>query len=545
MMDQIEGNVRQERKIIAYDTTLRDGAQGEGIHFSATDKLLYIKKMAQLGIPYVEAGWPGANPQDGELFRQLQNITFPATKVAAFGSTCRVGESPEQSAILSGLLTSQAQCITIFGKSWDLHVREVLRTGPDENLRLIRESVAYLKNAGREVIFDAEHFFDGFAENPDYALKAIQAAIEGGAGQIILCDTNGGSFPTDVARGVKTVISAFPGIEVGIHAHNDGGMAVANSLMAVEAGANHVQGTWNGYGERCGNANLSALIPWLQLKLGYKVLGKDAISQITHISRYVSELANVVFEERQPFVGRSAFAHKAGMHVDGVLKNRRTFEHIDPQEVGNERRILISDQAGKANIWEKMRHYCPEITKDDPRVAEAMKLIKLKENNGFQYETAEASLGLLLQKVLGIASEPFTILDYHVWSDPGRGDLDSVAVVKVQVKEQVVHIASEGNGPVNALDKALRQALVPFFPFLEKTGLVDYKVRVLDGASGTKAVVRVIVETGLGRESWGTIGVSANVLKASAQALLDALYAGIAKGSQADVLLDRSESAAL
>lgn len=529
-LNELDVSLPEKRKIIVYDTTLRDGAQGEGIRFSANDKLLYIEKMAELGIPYVEAGWPGANPRDGELFRQLQRVDIPRVTVAAFGSTCKVGENPEQSAILNGLLASRAKCITIFGKAWDLHVRAVLRTGLDENLRLIRETVAYLKKADREVIFDAEHFFDGFAENPKYALKAVEAALSAGADQIVLCDTNGGSFPYAVAQGVRTVLERFPGTAVGIHAHNDGGMAVANSLVAVETGASHVQGTWNGYGERCGNANLSTLIPWLQLKLGYQAIAPEAMTQITHISRYVSELANVIFEERQPFVGKSAFAHKAGMHVDGVLKNRRTFEHIDPQEVGNERRILISDQAGKANIWERMRRFCPEITKDDPRVEEAMKLIKLKENNGFQFETAEGSLELLLRHVLGLEVKPFALLDYHVWSDPGRGELDSVAVVKVQVEEQVVHIASEGNGPVNALDKALRQALLPFFPFLEETGLIDYKVRVLDGSSGTKAVVRVIVETGLGRETWGTIGVSSNVLKASAQALLDALYIGIERG---------------
>ncbi|MHB1653609.1 MAG: citramalate synthase [Desulfitobacteriaceae bacterium] len=534
-----------ERRIVVYDTTLRDGAQGEGIHFSVKDKILYVQRMAEIGVPYVEAGWPGANPRDEEFFAQVRSLSLRDTRLAAFGSTCRVGESPEQSEILRRLLDSAASTITIFGKAWDLHVKEVLRGSLDENLRLIRESVAFLVQTGREVIFDAEHYFDGRKENASYALQCVQAAIEGGAAVIVLCDTNGGALPVEVTQGVELVRREFPSLALGIHAHNDGGLAVANSLAAVEAGVRQIQGTWNGFGERCGNANLSTLIPLLQLKQDYELLSNEAVAMVTHLSRYVSELANAQFDEKQPFVGRSAFAHKAGMHVDAILKNRRTFEHIEPEQVGNERRILISDQAGKANIWERIQKYAPEIRKDDVRVEEAMLEIKALENKGFLFETADGSLELLMLRILGQFSAPFEMLDYHVWSDPLRGELDSVAVVKVQVGSEIVHIASEGNGPVNALDQALRQALRAFFPLLEDSELIDYKVRVLDGSRGTEAVVRVIVETRLAAETWGTIGVSTNILKASAQALLDGLYLAIRKsevGSRRSEIRDpRSE----
>ena len=517
-------NQSQGKKITVYDTTLRDGAQGEGIHFSTQDKLSYVKKIAEMGSLYVEAGWPGANPLDQEFFQQARNLHSPLAHIVAFGSTCKVKESPEQSDILLNLLASGAKTITIFGKSWDLHVRDVLRANLEENLRLIRESVSFLLQQGREVFFDAEHFFDGFKENRDYALKCIGAALEGGAKTIILCDTNGGSMPTEVAKGVKVVRQEFNPPELGIHVHNDRGLAVANSMIAVEAGVTQIQGTWNGFGERCGNANLSTLIPLLQLTGDYSVVSEEALLKITSFSRYVAELTNAPFDEKQPFVGRSAFAHKAGMHVDAILKNQRTFEHMDPAGVGNERRILISDQAGKANIWERLRRFEPTISKEDPRVESAMIEIKELEHNGFQFEAAEGSLDLLLLKILGKVPTPaFEVLDYHVWSDPLRGELDSVAVVKVKVGQDTVQIASEGNGPVNALDTALRQALVSFFPILGQSQLVNYKVRVLDGSRGTEAIVRVIIDTRLEHEVWGTIGVSKNILKASAQALLDAI----------------------
>jgi len=517
-------NPSQGKKITVYDTTLRDGAQGEGIHFSTQDKISYVKRIAEMGSLFVEAGWPGANPRDEEFYQQVQDLHLPHAQIVAFGSTCKVNESPENSDILLKLLASGAETITIFGKSWDLHVRDVLRTTLKENLRLIRESVSFLVSQGRVVFFDAEHYFDGFKENPDYALKCVATALEAGAKIVILCDTNGGSLPGEIAQGVKAVMDKFAPQELGIHVHNDSGLAVANSLVAVEAGVTQIQGTWNGFGERCGNANLSTLIPLLQLKGDYTVVTDSALLKITSFSRFVAELSNATFDEKQPYVGRSAFAHKAGMHVDAILKNRRTFEHMDPAGVGNERRILISDQAGKANILDRLRRFEPMIRKDDPRVEKAMIEIKELEHNGFQFEAAEGSLDLLLLKILGeLTIPPFEVIDYHVWSDPLRGEIDSVAVVKVKVGEETVQIASEGNGPVNALDTGLRQALKSFFPILGKSELVNYKVRVLDGSRGTEAIVRVIIDTRLGQEVWGTVGVSKNILKASAQALLDAL----------------------
>lgn len=519
-MNQSQGN----RKITVYDTTLRDGAQGEGIHFSTLDKLSYVKRIEEMGSLYVEAGWPGANPRDEEFFQLVRDVQLTNARIAAFGSTCKVNESPDQSNILLKLLASEAKTITIFGKSWDLHVRDVLRTDNEENLRLIRESVAFLVSQGREVFFDAEHFFDGFKDNPDYALKCVATALEAGASIAILCDTNGGCLPGEIDQGVRAVMQALAPKELGIHAHNDGGLAVANSLVAVEAGVTQVQGTWNGFGERCGNANLCSLIPLLQIKGGCSVVPDSAMEKLTPFSRFVAELTNVTLDGKQPFVGRSAFAHKAGMHVDAVLKNERSFEHMSPALVGNERRILISDQAGKANILERLRRFETAMSKDDPRVVKAMNEIKALEHKGFQFEAAEGSLDLLLLRNLGKFTPPFELLDYHVWSDPMRGELDSVAVVKVKVGEESVHIASEGTGPVNAFDTALRQALVSFFPILGKSELADYKVRVLDGSRGTESVVRVIVDTRLELEDWGTIGVSNNILKASAQALLDAIY---------------------
>jgi 2-isopropylmalate synthase len=527
-MNQIQG----KKKITLYDTTLRDGAQGEGIHFSTQDKLSYVKRIEEMGSLFVEAGWPGANPRDEEFFQQARDLHPPHARIAAFGSTCKVNESPENSEILLKLLASGAETITIFGKAWDLHVRDVLRTTLEENLRLIRESVSFLVSQGREVFFDAEHYFDGFKENPDYALKCIATALDAGATIAILCDTNGGSLPGEIAQGVKAVMGEFALRELGIHVHNDCGLAVANTLVAVEAGVTQIQGTWNGFGERCGNANLSTLIPLLQLKGDYTVVSDSALLKITSFSRFVAELSNAPFDEKQPYVGRSAFAHKAGMHVDAILKNQRTFEHMDPAGVGNERRILISDQAGKANILDRLRRFEPTICKDDPRVEKAMTEIKELEHSGFQFEAAEGSLDLLLLRILGeLTAPPFEVLDYHVWSDPLRGELDSVAVVKVKVGLESVHIASEGNGPVNALDTALRQALISFFPILGESELVNYKVRVLDGSRGTEAIVRVIIDTRLEHEVWGTIGVSKNILKASAQALLDAINWTIWRGS--------------
>ncbi|ADY56760.1 2-isopropylmalate synthase/homocitrate synthase family protein [Syntrophobotulus glycolicus DSM 8271] len=524
-----------KKAVYIYDTTLRDGAQGEGVHFSVKDKMLYLAKIMETGVHYIEAGWPGSNPKDDEFFNRIassETIGSGMSKIAAFGSTCRVGEEPENSEILSNLLSSCAPAVTIFGKAWKLHVKEVLRTDHRENWRMIRESVRFLSAGGKEVFFDAEHFFDGFADDPDFALACLEAALEGGATGVVLCDTNGGAFPDEIRKGVLAAGKAFVPRYLGIHAHNDGGMAVANSLTAVQAGANQIQGSWNGFGERCGNANLSTLVPWLQLKLGYQVLGAETVNDLSHLSRYVAELANYPFDEKQPFVGKSAFAHKAGMHVDAVIKNHKTFEHIDPSAVGNERRILVSEQSGKANLCQRMKKFQPEITKDDPLVEKAMDRIKQAEKEGFQYDTAEGSLDLLLLDIMGLLRRPFVLEDYHVWSDPLRGELDSVAVVKVRVGDRSEHIAGEGDGPVHALDKALRRTLSVFFPIIEESELSDYKVRVIDGSHGTGATVRVVVETRWGLRSWGTVGVATNILRASAMALLDALYIVILSQSE-------------
>jgi 2-isopropylmalate synthase len=522
---------KQNRKLWLYDTTLRDGAQSEGIQFSLGDKLDYIRAMQDWGAPYIEAGWPGTSPKDDDLFAALRAEGFfrRPGRVTAFGSTCKPGTQAAQSPILRALVAAGTDTVTLFGKSWELHVREVLRADEAENLRLVRSSIEFLARSGIEVFFDAEHFFDGWKENRDFALRVLEAALTGGARGVALCDTNGGTLPEEIARGVRDVRETFAPEILGIHAHNDGGLATANTLAAIAAGANQFHCCWNGYGERCGNANLGTLVSLLQVKMGYEVVAAEQVTRLTYLSRYAAELANTFFDERQPFLGRSAFAHKAGTHVDAVLKNSRTFEHIDPALVGNTRRILISEQAGRANVWERLRRLRPEITKDHPWVGEAMRRIKEKENEGYQFEAAEGSLDLLLLEVAGAYAAPFILEDYHVWSDPARGDLDSVAVVKVAVDGESLHMAAEGNGPVNALDVALRRTLTAFFPALAQSELIDYKVRVLDGSSGTEAQVRVLGETRFGRFKWGTIGVSANILRASAKALLDALYVVILK----------------
>ncbi|MDR0433844.1 MAG: citramalate synthase [Gracilibacteraceae bacterium] len=513
-------------KLRLYDTTLRDGAQGEGVWFSLENKLDYIRAMQEWGAPYIEAGWPGANPRDDELFAALraEGAFRRPGRIVAFGSTCKAGTRAEESPLLKSLIASGAETITIFGKSWELHVREVLRADEAENLRLIRSSVEFLTRSGLEVFFDAEHFFDGWKENRDFVWRVLEAALAGGARGVVLCDTNGGALPAEVERGVRETLTAFAPPVLGIHTHNDGGLAVANTLAAVAAGATQLHCCWNGYGERCGNANLGTLVSLLQLKMGYELISPEQAERLSYMSRYAAELANAFFDERQPFLGRSAFAHKAGTHADAVLKDSRTFEHIDPALVGNTRRILISEQSGRAGLWERMRRLRPDIGKDHPCVEEAMRRIKAKENEGYQFEAAEGSLDLLLLRVLGAETEPFTLEDYHVWSDPARGELDSVAVVKVKVGGESLHLAAEGDGPVNALDRALRRTLAAFFPALERSELIDYKVRVLDGSRGTGAQVRVLAETRFGLAKWGTVGVSANILRASAGALLDALY---------------------
>ncbi|WP_028986952.1 citramalate synthase [Thermicanus aegyptius] len=504
--------------VFLYDTTLRDGAQSAGIHFTLQDKLRILKLLDSFGVHYIEGGWPGANPKDVAFFQEAKNVKLKNSQLVAFGSTCRVGLAPEEDPMLKGLLEAETEMITIFGKSWDLHVAHALHTTLDENLRIIEESIRFLKKKGRQVMYDAEHFFDGYRNNPDYALKTIEAAVSGGADWIILCDTNGGALPWEIEEIVSQVNRRLT-TPLGVHLHNDGGMAVASSLTAVRAGARQVQGTVNGYGERCGNADLVPLIANLVLKMGIPVLEREKLQSLTHLSRSVSEIANRRLDEGHPFVGRNAFAHKAGVHVNALRKKRETYEHIPPEWVGNERRIVVSDQAGGSNILEQ------EALGDlDPQVAKILAGdVKRLEHEGYSFEEAEGSLELLLYAREG-EEFPFTLESFRVTLEKRREEKAlSEATIKLRVGDSVVHTAAEGNGPVNALDNALRKALTSFFPELESCRLTDYKVRVLEGSDGTGATVRVLIRTHDGENSWGTVGVSENIIEASWEALLASL----------------------
>ncbi|HWJ03121.1 MAG TPA: citramalate synthase [Verrucomicrobiae bacterium] len=511
--------------VLLYDTTLRDGCQGEGVQFSVEDKLRIVNKLDQLGIAYIEGGWPGANPRDIEFFARAKSLQLTHSRLTAFGSTCRPGGSAENDPVLYQLLEAGTPVVTIFGKTWSLHVTHVLQTSLEENLRMIRESIAHLKSKGREVIYDAEHFFDGYKSNPDYALDTLKAALEGGADWLVLCDTNGGTMPLELAEIVNSVKASIP-TPLGIHAHNDCGLAVANSLLAVQSGVAHVQGTFNGYGERCGNADLVTIIPNLQLKLGMKII--PDLSQLNSTARFISELANVIHNEHQPYVGKSAFAHKAGMHVDGVIKISKSFEHINPALVGNNRRILVSDQAGRGNILAKIKRYCPNIDKNSPVVTNLLTKLKQLEFQGYQFEAAEGSLELLIKKQLGLYQPSFELEDFRfLIAKDGQNNMASEAIVKIRVNNQTVHVVSNGAGPVNAVDKALRKALEPFFPILSEMELADYKVRVIDGTTGTGALVKVLIETRYHGDIWGTVGVSENIIEASILALAESLEYGL------------------
>lgn len=514
-------------KVILYDTTLRDGSQGEGVQFSVEDKLRAAKRLDQIGIQYIEGGWPGANPRDVEFFQRARGLKLNKAKLTAFGSTCRPNQPAETDQVLNQLIAARTPAVAIFGKSWGLHVIRVLQTTLAENLRMIKESIAFLKSAGREVVYDAEHFFDGYKNDSEYAIETLKAAWEGGADWIVLCDTNGGTMPLELAEIVKRVKTLLP-VPLGIHAHNDCGLAVANSVVAVQQGVTQVQGTFNGYGERCGNANLVTIIPNLQLKLGYKVFSPENLSKLASTSRFISEVANMIPDERQPYVGKSAFAHKAGMHADGVIKVSQSFEHINPSLVGNNRRILVSDQGGRGNVLTRVKRYSPNIDKNSPEVAGLLNKLKQLEYQGYQFEAAEGSLDLLIKKELGMYRPNFQLMDFRLLiARDSKDDLTSEAIVKINVSNELVHVVSNGSGPVNALDKALRKALEPFFPILREMELDDYKVRVIDGAAGTGALVKVLIETRYHGETWGTVGVSENIMEASIQALVDSLEYGL------------------
>ena len=519
-----------EEQILIYDTTLRDGTQGEQVSFSAEEKLRITQKLAELGVHYIEGGWPGSNPKDMRFFQMAKETRLKAAPLTAFGSTRRANTLPEKDPNLQALLQAETLTIAIFGKSWDLHVTEILGVPLEENLAMISDSVRYLKSKGKEVVFDAEHFFDGYKANPQYALRAIEVAVSGEADIIVLCDTNGGTMVSDLREIVEVVRKSFPDIPLGIHAHNDCGLAVANSLVAVEAGAKMVQGTINGYGERCGNADLISVIANLELKMGYRCLDPLKLKQLTEISRYVSEVANVPPLNQRPFVGKSAFSHKGGIHVSAILKKPLAYEHIEPGTVGNKRRVLVSDLSGKSNIEYKANEMGLTLGGNGYDSKKIVKEIKQMEDQGYQFDAAEGSLELLMKKSTGQFREPFSLLSLRVINEKNKYDQSiSQATIKISVGDEEEITAAEGNGPVNAIDNALRKALSKFYPRIEEMRLVDFKVRVLEGSAGTAARVRVLIESRDGKDIWSTVGVSENIIEASWQALVDSIYFKLSK----------------
>jgi len=512
-----------------YDTTLRDGAQEEGISFSVEDKLKICQKLDELGIDFIEGGWPGSNPKDTEFFARARNLRLTQSTLVAFGSTRRSGCRAEEDPNLRALLQAKTKAVTIVGKAWDKQVTRVLETTLEENLSMITDSVTYLKAKGLRVFFDAEHFFDGYRDNPEHALQVVTAAAKAGAKCVVLCDTNGGSLPQQIAEAVRAVRKATP-IALGIHAHNDAELAVANTLAAVEAGAVQVHGTINGYGERCGNANLCSIIPTLKLKMGMDCVTAEQLSKLSDISRYVSELANMPHYDRFPYVGDDAFTHKGGIHVSGLMKWKDSYQHINPGLVGNRPHVVVSELAGKGSIVFKAKERGLPVPKGKA-IEEVLEQIKILEKQGFQYDVAEASFDLLLRRVQPHYRPPFELVDFMVVVEkrrrpPLRGNQEeplSEATIKVKVDDRVVHTASEGDGPVDALDKALRKALLQFYPDLTAVKLIDYKVRILEETSGTASRVRVLIESSDGRENWRTVGSSANIIEASWLALADSI----------------------
>ena len=510
-----------------YDTTLRDGAQYEGISLSVNDKLAIARKLDQLGVHYIEGGWPGSNPKDAEFFVHARDLDLTHATIAAFGSTRRAKINVEQDPNIRALIDSGASVLTLVGKAWDLHVTEVLGTSLEENLAMVKDSISYLKDQGKRVFFDAEHFFDGFRENRDYALATVRAAADAGAECVVLCDTNGGTLPSHISDIVTLVRGETP-VSLGIHTHNDADTAVAGALAAVQAGAVQVQGTINGYGERCGNANLLSVIANLKLKLGIDCVSQDQLESLTEASRYVAEVANMPHLPSHPYVGASAFTHKGGLHAQAVAKVERSYQHIPPESVGNAKRVLVSELSGRSNILYKVKELEMGVDLDPKAAALLLESIKQRENQGFQYEGAEASFELLVRRMAPEFQRPFELVDF-VSMIEGRGQEDghrevkAQVMLKVRVGEEVMHTAADGDGPVNALDNALRKALLGFYPSLERVRLVDYKVRVVDQGYGTGAVVRVLIESTDGQNSWNTVGASENIIEASWMALSDSL----------------------
>lgn len=509
-------------KVKLYDTTLRDGAQTEGISYSVIDKVRIAQKLDHLGIHYIEGGWPGSNLKDMSFFKEAKRTRFTNSLIAAFGSTRRANTKVWNDSNVRSLLETGTKVVTIFGKGWDLHVKDVLRTSLDENLKMISETVAYLKSKGREVFFDAEHFFDGYKNNPEYALKALFAAKDAGADCIVLCDTNGGTITFDFVNIVKEVKAKLSG-SVGVHCHNDIDMAVANTIAAVQIGCDHVQGTFNGYGERCGNADLVSIIGNLKLKLHIDCITDAKLKELTEVSRYVAEISNMKQRENQPFTGNTAFAHKGGVHVNAIMKNPRTYEHIEPRLVGNKRRILISELSGKTSIILKAMELEFDLKKEAPKTRKILKLLQRLEHEGYHFEAAEGSFELLLKRAFKKYKRFFELEGFRVVVEHRGGRLISEATIKLKVNNIEEHTASEGDGPVNALDNALRKALADFYPTLSEMHLSDFKVRVLDEKAGTAAKVRVLIQSQDAKDSWWTIGVSENIIEASWNALVDSV----------------------
>lgn len=517
-------------QVLLYDTTLRDGTQGEGISLSVGDKLKITGLLDQLGMAYIEGGWPGANPKDDEYFQRVHDVPLACSRIAAFGSTCRVGASPDGDAGFCALLAANTAVVTLVGKSWTMHVREILRTTLDENLRIIRESNASLKAHGREAIYDAEHFFDGYLADSAYALDCLRAAVDGGADVLVLCDTRGGTMPWDIERIVREVRQALPGVRLGIHVHNDAGTASANSLTAIRAGVTHLQGTINGYGERSGNANLCTIIPNLELKMGIRALPPGRMEQLTRTSRMVAAIVNQPLRQDAPYVGQSAFAHKAGIHASAMRRNPASYQHIDPALVGNASRILFSELSGKASLLSKAEEMGIAVDQaaDLQGVLDTTKEL---EHSGFSFEGAEASVELLLKRRSPNYVPPFEMVDFMVVVEHReRRGVFSEATIKVRVGDTEMHTAAQGNGPVDALYNALRKALVPLYPEMDRFHLVDYKVWILDSDKATGATTRVLIDTQNTTSCWTTVGASANIIQASWLALADAVEYGLTVG---------------
>jgi 2-isopropylmalate synthase len=518
------GGCEMSRRVSIYDTTLRDGAQGEGISFSSADKIRIAERLDVFGVDYIEGGWPGSNPKDMDFFAAMNGRRLKHAKVAAFGSTRRANTKCKDDSQIEMLVKANTPVVTMVGKTWSLHVAEVIRTTPEENLAMIGDSVRYFKQLGKEVIYDAEHFFDGYKDDPKYALATLKAAEEAGVDMVVLCDTNGGSMPSEVA-GITGEIVRQMKCAVGIHTHNDCGVGVANALAGVEAGATQVQGTMNGYGERTGNCNLTTVIPCLILKMDVACVPKENLHHLRELSMFVDDLANVRHDIRQPFVGATAFAHKGGIHVNAVEKIARSYEHIEPESVGNRRRVLVSELSGRSNILMKAHELGMDLSKDTPEVRDILQQLKTLEHAGYEFEAADGSFHILVQKLLKRHKPFFKLLAYRVIMDKHGADSHNIveASVKLDVAGEVVHTVAEGDGPINALDTALRAALTKFYPATKEVRLVDYKVRILDSQGGTAAKTRVIIESTDGRDTWGTVGVDDNIIEASWEALVDSV----------------------